>query len=42
LNHPKNTQKRREKYEKLEKLNELTELKIKEAFIKFNSTGPKE
>lgn len=42
LNHPKNTQKRREKYEKLEKLNELAELKIKEAFIKFNSTGPKE
>lgn len=39
LNHPKNTEKRRAKFEKAEKEAELAEQRIKEAFIKFQSTG---
>ena len=39
LNHPKNTEQRRQKYEKLSKEAEIMEVRIKEAFIKYQSIG---
>ena len=37
LNHPKNTEYRRQKYEKSSKEAEILETRIKEAFIKYQS-----
>jgi hypothetical protein len=37
LNHPKNTEYRRQKYEKNSKEAEILETRIKEAFIKYQS-----